>query len=79
MSASREREPSSSWLPKMVEKGILRLMHNSANLKTADCASGAVSPLTWSPERMIRSGFSSSRTDPTKSRVRGSASHWPPL
>ncbi len=54
-------------------------MKSSANLKTADWASGAVSPLTSSPERITRSGFSLSRTRPMKSRVRGSASHLPPL
>ena len=36
--------------------------------------SGALGPSTWSPERMTRSGFSSSKMLSMKLRVRGSAS-----
>lgn len=43
------------------------------------CTSGAVSPLTWSPDKTTKSGFSSSSTLSTNSMVLGSASQCPPL
>ena len=70
----REREPSSSWLPNMQAYGMLRSINIEANLNIADWASGAVSPLTWSPDKTTKLGFSESRILDTNSMVRGSAS-----
>jgi hypothetical protein len=62
---------SSSWLPKIAAQGIFRSVAATANFARTDLGSQDVPcPLSWSPEKTTRSGFSSSRTRPRSVLVR---------
>ena len=65
--------PSLSWLPKTAANGIERSMIGATTLKRADWLS-VILWCNWSPVRITRSGFSTSKTFPMNFTVSGSAS-----